>query len=61
EFASGHDRHANLGEGKMGLKVLAEYVNHPLLKQLPLIIETPGFDNQGPDKKNLDILKSLVR
>jgi len=27
---------------------------------LPLIIETPGFDGQGPDKKNLDILKSLI-
>lgn len=60
EFASGHDRHANLGEGKMGLKLLAEYVNHPKLKHLPLIIETPGFDKTGPDKKNLDILKKLT-
>lgn len=59
DFASGHDRHANLGEGKMGLKLLAEYVNHPELKHLPLIIETPGFDKTGPDAKNLDILKSL--
>lgn len=59
EFASGHDRHANLGEGKMGLKLLAEYVNHPGLKHLPAILETPGFDKTGPDKKNLDILKSL--
>ena len=61
EFASGHDRHANLGEGKMGLKILAEYVNHPKLKHLPLILETPGFNGNGPDKKNLEILKSLVR
>lgn len=61
DFASGHDRHANLGEGKMGLKLLSQYVNHPKLKFLPLIIETPGFDRSGPDKKNLDILKSLVR
>ena len=59
EFGSGHDRHANLGEGKMGLKLLSQYVNHPKLKHLPLIIETPGFDKSGPDKKNLDILKSL--
>ena len=61
EFASGHDRHANLGEGKLGLELLGQYVNHPELKHLPLIIETPGFDNQGPDAKNLDILKSLVK
>ncbi len=59
EFDSGHDRHANLGEGKMGRELLARYVNHPQLKNLPLIIETPGFDKMGPDKKNLDILKSL--
>jgi len=59
DFASGHDRHANLGEGKMGKELLAQYVNHPKLRHLPLIIETPGFDKTGPDKKNLDILKSL--
>lgn len=59
EFATGHDRHANLGEGKMGVKILAEYVNHQGLEHLPLILETPGFDGLGPDKKNLDILKSL--
>ena len=52
EFGSGHDRHANLGEGKLGLKLLAEYVNHPDLNNLPLILETP--------KPDLDILKSLV-
>ncbi len=60
EFASGHDRHANLGQGKMGSQ-LEKYVNHPLLKRLPMIIETPGFNNEGPDKKNLDILKSLAK
>ena len=60
EFASGHDRHANLGEGSLGLNLIRLYVNQPKLNHLPLIIETPGFDGQGPDKKNLDILKSLV-
>jgi len=28
-------------------------------KDLPFIMETPGFDGNGPDKKNIDILKSL--
>lgn len=60
EFASGHDRHENLGQGRMGLKLLKEYVNQPEFNQLPLVIETPGFDKKGPDKKNLDILKSLI-
>lgn len=58
-FGSGRDRHANLGAGRMGLEELAAYVNHSQLSQLPMIIETPGFNQQGPDKKNLDILKSL--
>ncbi|MFH0942580.1 MAG: deoxyribonuclease IV [Candidatus Beckwithbacteria bacterium] len=61
KFNSGHDRHANLGEGQMGLELLQLYVNQPKLDHLPLIIETPGFDNQGPDKKNLKILKGLVK
>lgn len=51
DFASGHDRHANLGEGKMGLNLLAAFVNHPQLKHLPLIVETPNQD--------LTVLKSL--
>lgn len=61
DFNSGHDRHANLGEGSLGLELLRLYVNQPKLNHLPLIIETPGFDGQGPDKKNLDILKGLVK
>lgn len=59
EFNSGHDRHANLGEGKMGLDWLRSFVNYPAVKELPLILETPGFDGLGPDKQNLEILKSI--
>lgn len=59
EFNSGHDRHANLGEGKMGLDWLRSFVNYPAVKELPLILETPGFDGNGPDKQNLEILKSI--
>lgn len=60
QFNSGHDRHANLGEGSLGLEGIKVYVNQPELNHLPLIIETPGFEGNGPDKKNLDILKSLI-
>lgn len=59
-FGGGLDRHENLGEGKMGLTELRKFVNYPAFKNLPLITEAPGFDNTGPDKKNLDILKSLI-
>mgnify|MGYP001612839269 CR=1 FL=1 len=60
EFNSGHDRHDNIGEGKIGIDEFKVLLNHPKTKKYPFIIETPGFDGNGPDKKNLDILKSLV-
>lgn len=59
-FNSGKDRHENIGQGTIGTDEFKTLLNHPLTKNYPFIIETPGFDNQGPDKKNLDILKSLA-
>ena len=58
-LASNRDRHENIGEGSIGLEEFRLILNDPKLKHLPFIIETPGFDGNGPDKKNLDILKSL--
>jgi deoxyribonuclease-4 len=60
-YDSGRDRHANIGEGTLGLETFKLILNHPKLKDLPFIIETPGFDDKGPDKQNIDILKSLVQ
>ncbi len=60
EFNSFRDRHENIGEGKVGVEVFRNLLNHPRTKDLPFLIETPGFDGKGPDKKNLDILKDLV-
>jgi len=59
-FNSGHDRHENIGKGSIGLEEFKTLLNHPKIKNYPFIIETPGFNNEGPDKKNLDILKSLI-
>lgn len=60
-FHAGHDRHENIGEGSMGLTPFQLLLSHPKTKSLPFIIETPGFDNRGPDKHNLDVLKRLVK
>jgi deoxyribonuclease-4 len=57
---SGRDRHENIGQGTIGLDEFKVLLNHPKTKEHPFIIETPGFDGNGPDKKNLDILKSLA-
>lgn len=58
-LGSNRDRHENIGAGEIGLKGFANIVNHPALRDIPFIIETPGFDRNGPDRKNIEILKNL--
>lgn len=41
-FASHKDRHANIGRGSLGLEALRRIVHHPVLADIPLILETPG-------------------
>lgn len=60
KLGSHRDIHQNIGQGSIGQAAFGGWLNHPKLKYLPFIIETPGFDGQGPDKANLDILKSLL-
>ena len=36
------DRHEKLGEGCIGLEALARVVNHPALRELPFLLETPN-------------------
>ena len=41
-YASHKDRHECLGEGHLGLETFRNIVNHPLLKDKPMILETPN-------------------
>ena len=41
-FGSHKDRHACLGEGSLGLDTFRTIVNHPALKDKPMILETPN-------------------
>ena len=59
-FNSGRDRHENIGEGTLSTEPFKLLLKDKKTCNLPFIIETPGFDGNGPDKKNIDILKSLV-
>lgn len=61
QFGSLRDRHDNIGAGTIRLSTFQGILNHPKLQTCSFIIETPGFDKLGPDKKNLDILKSLLK
>ena len=41
-FSSHKDRHELLGEGNLGVETFRAVVNHPVLKKLPMILETPN-------------------
>jgi apurinic endonuclease APN1 len=58
-LGGGIDRHENIGDGHIGLDGFENLLTHPALAEIPFLLEVPGFDDQGPDKKNVEILKSL--
>ncbi len=58
-LAGGVDRHENIGEGHIGLDGFQNLMSHPAFRDVPFLLETPGFDNQGPDQRNVEILKGL--
>ena len=41
-FASHKDRHELLGQGSLGLETFRAIVNHPVLRDKPMILETPN-------------------
>ncbi|MDO4521810.1 MAG: deoxyribonuclease IV [Eubacteriales bacterium] len=43
-MGSHKDRHARIGEGEIGLEALVRVINHPALRDLPFILETPNDD-----------------
>lgn len=43
-MGSHKDRHAKIGEGKIGLEAFGRIVRHPALQGLPFILETPNDD-----------------
>lgn len=56
-FASHKDRHECLGQGSLGLETFARIVNHPCLKDKPMILETP---NELPGyQKEIALLRSM--
>ncbi|MDI3535441.1 MAG: deoxyribonuclease [Thermosediminibacterales bacterium] len=58
-IGSRKDRHANIGEGKIGLEALKRILTHTKLRHLPFILETPG----GIDtyRKEISLLKDLIK
>jgi deoxyribonuclease-4 len=58
-FGSNRDRHANLGEGELGEDGLRVFLGEKRFRELPVLLEVPGPDGHGPDKRQVDIAKRL--
>jgi deoxyribonuclease-4 len=54
------DRHEHIGMGHVGERGFAEIVNHRVLRQLPMILETPQ-DDWGDYRSDLAVVRRLIR
>ena len=60
------DRHEHIGRGTIGLEGFGPFVNHPGLRQAPMILETPKEEIEcdgrmvAADLVNVSLLRSLV-
>ncbi|MDD5955114.1 MAG: deoxyribonuclease IV [Firmicutes bacterium] len=56
-FSSHKDRHACIGDGSLGVDTFRAIVNHPALRTLPMILETP---NELPGyQREIELLHGL--
>ncbi|UPM41918.1 deoxyribonuclease IV [Halocatena salina] len=52
------DEHAHIGEGRIGVEGMTAIVNHPELRSVPLVLETPTENGKGFEW-NIDRVKEL--
>jgi len=60
ELGSRKDHHYHIGKGMIGKEGFSLIVNHPFLKNLPFILETPKKSDKD-DIKNLDAVRALYK
>ncbi|KPK98919.1 MAG: hypothetical protein AMJ95_02115 [Omnitrophica WOR_2 bacterium SM23_72] len=59
KLGSHHDRHENIGKGYIGMEGMRRIVNHPRLRDLPFILETPKSIDDKFDIMNLKTVRRL--
>jgi deoxyribonuclease-4 len=57
-LGSKRDRHEHIGLGKIGTEGFRNFINHPQLRDIPLILETP-VDSERGFKENIETIKKL--
>lgn len=53
------DRHWHIGQGHIGLEAFRRIVNHPNLRDIPFILETPKT-TEVDDRRNLSTVRKLM-
>jgi deoxyribonuclease-4 len=59
DISSHLDRHANIGEGHIGVEGFRLLLRHPGLRGKPFILETPS-EEEGNGKRDVEMLKRLA-
>ncbi len=60
EQGSRVDRHAHIGQGRMGLAPFRHLLNDRRFRQVPMILETPKGEGEDLDRANLRTLRDLI-
>jgi len=58
KLGSHRDKHEHIGKGRIGQEGMGRIINHPRLRNLPFILETPKKTGQD-DIMNLNIVRNL--
>ena len=58
-FNSNLDRHEHIGKGKIGIEAFRLLLNHPDIRDIPMILETPK-KTEGDDPMNLATVRGLL-
>ena len=59
-LGSNRDRHANIGEGELGIEGARAFVNEPRFAGLCCVLETPGPDRSGPTAGEVALVAGLL-
>lgn len=61
DLASRVDRHAHIGQGKIGREAFRHIVNDHRFLHVPACLETPKSPDMHEDVENLEVLRSLLK
>lgn len=61
KLSSNKDRHANLGEGELGVKTVKRLLHRKEFKKMPFILETPALKTNDTMEEEINMMKKLAK